>query len=225
MTEKETFNDLNIWLRAIMRREDIDFGGVSLLVVGDFFQLPPGNNQYIIRNLSLTDAWYNFEMKELTEIVRQSSDPTFAELLNRLREGNHTDDDVQKIQSLEHNDESDWPKDHIRLYMTNDLKDKWNDISTRKLLEEYPDKIMYEFKAKDSKRDTRTGSHEVKVEQNLPITKTGGLPGTLRICVGNLVMLTYNKDQADKLINGSVGTVVHIESRVQSGVASGAIFP
>jgi ATP-dependent DNA helicase PIF1 len=87
MTEKGTFSDLNVWLRLIMRRDDLDFGGVSLLVVGDFFQLPPGNNQYIIRNMSPTDAWYNFEMKELTEIVRQSSDPSFAELLNRLREG------------------------------------------------------------------------------------------------------------------------------------------
>ena len=85
--------------------------------------------------MSPTDAWYNFEMKELTEIVRQSSDPSFAELLNRLREGNHTDDDVQKIASLEHNDESNWPEDHVRLYITNNLKDKWNDVSTQKLLQ------------------------------------------------------------------------------------------
>ena len=83
-----------------MKRDDLDFGGVSLLLVGDFYQLPPGNNHYIIRNMSPTDAWYNFEMKELTEIVRQSSDPSFAALLNRLREGNHTKEDVQKIHSL-----------------------------------------------------------------------------------------------------------------------------
>ena len=203
---------------------DLDFGGISILVVGDFFQLPPGNQCYIIKDMSPTDAWYNFEMKELTEIVRQSSDPSFAVLLNRLREGNRTNEDIQKITSLEHNDESDWPEDHIRLYMTNDLKDKWNDISTQKLLQESPDRIMHEFRAKDSKRDTRTGSHEVTVDSNLPITKTGGLPSTLRICVGNLVMLTYNKDQGDQLINGSIGTVMHIESRVQNGTASGAIY-
>ena len=104
MTEKETFNDLNVWLRLIMKRDDLDFGGVSLLLVGDFYQLPPGNNHYIIRNMSPTDAWYNFEMKELTEIVCESSDPSFAELLNN-----------KFINSLEHNDESD--SDHIRLYI------------------------------------------------------------------------------------------------------------
>ena len=224
MTDKDTFNDLNIWLRRIMKRDDVDFGGISILVVGDFFQLPPGNQRYIIKDMSPTDAWYNFEMKELTEIVRQSSDPSFAELLNRLREGNHTNEDVRKITSLEQNDESDWPEDHVRLYITNDLKDKWNDVSTQRLLQESSDRIVYEFTAIDSKVDARTGAYQITVDSNLPITQTGNLPKTLKVCIGNLVMLTINKDAGDKLINGSIGTVVHIESRVQCGKASGVIY-
>ena len=43
MTDNCTFDSLNRWLRTIKRRDDIDFGAVSILTVGDFFQLPPGN--------------------------------------------------------------------------------------------------------------------------------------------------------------------------------------
>ena len=70
MTDNCTFDSLNRWLRAIKRRDDIDFGAVSILTVGDFFQLPPGNQQYIFRNMTPTHAWYNFVMHELKDIVR-----------------------------------------------------------------------------------------------------------------------------------------------------------
>ena len=94
----------------------------------------------------------------------------------------------------------------------------------KRLLEEDPTKIMYQFYAKDSTKDTKTSSHKVSVSPNLPITKTGNLPHCLKVCIGNTVMLTYNKDQNDKLINGSIGTVVYINSSVQNGIASGTIY-
>ena len=224
MTDKDTSDDLNVWLRLIMNRDDIDFGGVSILVVGDFFQLPPTNKKYIFRNLTLTDAWYRFEIYELTEIVRQSNDPEFARLLNRLREDNHTKDDLQKIHSLEGNDESNWPKDHIKVYITNHLKEKHNVVSTEKLLLEDADRVLYTFQAKDSHTDVRTGALALTIDPTLPITKTGGLPSKLQICVGNLVMLTYNKSITEKLINGSVGTVVYVQSSLQNRTASGVIY-
>ena len=36
-------------------------------------------------------------MHELKDIVRQVSDPHFAQLLNRLREGNQTKEDIKDI--------------------------------------------------------------------------------------------------------------------------------
>ena len=42
-------------------------------------------------------------------------------------------------------------------------------------------------------------------------SKTGGLAHTLIIKLGAKVMLTSNIDIKDKLINGQIGTVVHIE--------------
>ena len=224
MVDKETFDSLNVWLRKTMKRDDHDFGGISMLLVGDFFQLPPTNKNYIFKHLTLNDAWFNFRIHELTEIVRQSSDPSFAELLNRLREGNQSEEDILEIKALEQTNTLDWPEDHVRLYITNDLKDKHNEVCMARLLEEDSNRKMYTFYAKDSAKDTRTGAHDVHVSPDTPISKTGGLPYCLKICVGNTVMLTYNKDQHDKLINGSIGKILHIQSSVQSGTASGTIY-
>ena len=38
-----------------------------------------------------------FKMFELKQIMRQRESKDFAELLNRLREGNHTKQDIQKL--------------------------------------------------------------------------------------------------------------------------------
>ena len=95
MTDNCTFDSLNRWLRAIKRRDDIDFWAVSVLTVRDFFQLSPGNQQYICRNMTPTHAWYNFVVHELKDIVCQVGDPQFAQLLDRLREGKQTNEDIE----------------------------------------------------------------------------------------------------------------------------------
>ena len=67
------------------------FGGVSLLVVGDFLQLPPVNQKGVSKKPSKGSyrslngwLWEKFQLHVLVEIVRQSSDPDFAQLLNRV---------------------------------------------------------------------------------------------------------------------------------------------
>ena len=65
------------------------FGNVSILAVGDFYQLPPISPPVPIcfpHKEILKDLWNpNFKLWELTEIMRQRDDLVFAELLNRLR--------------------------------------------------------------------------------------------------------------------------------------------
>ena len=39
----------------------------------------------------------NFKMFELPEIIRERESKEFAEILNRLREGNHTKEDIAKL--------------------------------------------------------------------------------------------------------------------------------
>ena len=62
------------------------FGNVSILAVGDFYQLPPVKAKALYHNTVTCDLWIdNFKLVELTKIMRQKEDAKFAEILNRLR--------------------------------------------------------------------------------------------------------------------------------------------
>ena len=87
MIQRETFRHLDLALKAVMRNLP-PFGGVSLLVVGDFVQLPPVNQKGVFmkpskRSYTSFSGWLleNFELDELVEIVFQSSDLNVAQLI------------------------------------------------------------------------------------------------------------------------------------------------
>lgn len=67
------------------------FGGVSILAVGDFFQLPPvkqSRAEWLFKENPCypCDFWNEyFQLAEFDEIMRQREDLEFAENLNRLR--------------------------------------------------------------------------------------------------------------------------------------------
>ena len=96
VTWRKTFEELNLCLQTI-KGNQLPFGGVIILVAGDFLQLPPVLQPPIFHTAKL-GAWEvlsdseksiylsgNFKLHELTEIFRQTGDPEFAKLLNKLR--------------------------------------------------------------------------------------------------------------------------------------------
>ena len=97
------FTFLNLRLQQIMGTPK-PFGGVNLITVGDLFQLKPVFDKWIFENAKdaygalATNIWQeHFKMYELSEIMRQKDDREFAELLNRLREGKHTEQDTEVL--------------------------------------------------------------------------------------------------------------------------------
>lgn len=91
-----------------------DFGGVSVIAIGDLFQLQPVMDTYIFKDLDNSqysilapNLWQEyFKMFELNEIMRQRESKVFVEILNRLREGNNTDHDIFKIKERIVNDDN-----------------------------------------------------------------------------------------------------------------------
>ena len=84
------------------------FGGVSILAVGDMYQLPPVGQPAVFDQVSDAYAklyasgslWREeFSMIELTEVMRQKGDVTFVELLNRVRTASCTSDDLAVLKS------------------------------------------------------------------------------------------------------------------------------
>ncbi|XP_066911966.1 uncharacterized protein [Clytia hemisphaerica] len=213
MIGDKSFDDLNLRLQNIKENKD-SFGGISLLLIGDFFQLTPVGQNSIYDPKGLRFAWDEFQLYELEEIVRQSGDSEFAELLNRLREGNHTSADIEKISSFEQTDTTEWPENFMKMYITNRLKDQQNSLCLRQC-KEWGNK--HTSLAKDESRT------KVNLKKDMPINETAGLPKELTICVGARVMLTINKDVEDKLINGSTGIVRYIQG-LRNNKPSGMIL-
>ena len=88
--ERETLQHLDLTLKAIMKNPS-PFGGVSLLVVGYFLQVPPVNQKGMFRKPSKRSyrsfnrwLWEKFQLYKVVEIDRQTSDPDFAQLRNRV---------------------------------------------------------------------------------------------------------------------------------------------
>ena len=81
---------------------DSDFGGISIIAMGDLFQLEPVFDGYVFETLKgsygalATNLWAkHFSMYELRQIMRQRDSRLFPEILNRLREGKHTEEDIR----------------------------------------------------------------------------------------------------------------------------------
>ena len=55
MVGRLTWDDLNKFLRQIKNNDKADFGGVSVLVIGDFCQLPPVKQSAIFEKPTFID--------------------------------------------------------------------------------------------------------------------------------------------------------------------------
>ena len=214
MIGRETFGHLDLVLKAIMQNSS-PFGGVSLLVVGDFLQLPPVNQKGVFMKPSKGSyrsfngwLWEKFQLHELVEIVWQSSDPDFAQLLNRVREGQQTDNDVIQIKALANTDTATWPDEFVKVYLNNYLAGQENEDCIGKL-----DSEVVVIKAQDGNKDIETNTCSISIPDNIGLSQIASLPAKLKLCVGARVMLTDNVSVSDRLINGSLGTIKHLDKR------------
>ena len=131
------FNFFNLRLQQIMGNKE-PFGGISLITVGDLFQLKPVFDLWIFENSQIgydalvRNLWAEyFTLFELTEIMRQKDDKEFAELLNCLREGKHFKDDIALLKQRFLNvrpKEDNYPFNITDLFTTNALMHAHNNV-------------------------------------------------------------------------------------------------
>ena len=185
------------------------FGGMSVLAVGDFYQLPPvrQSKPLCVFNPSEIDLWWErFQMITLTEIMRQKDDVAFAEMLNRIRVKCKTDELSQEdrdllSQTITAPDQC--PTDVLHIFATNKRVDEHNSATLTLLHSDVVD-----IDADDFQKDPRTGR---MARQDKPCK--GGrneLADTLKVAEGARVMLTRNIDVQNGLVNGAFGQLVRL---------------
>ena len=115
---------------------DVTFGGVSILAVGDLYQLPPVGQAPLFSPVSDSYAqlyqsgslWVDeFQMIELDEIMQQTDDSAFCELLCRVRTAECSDDDLAVLKSRETTSlMPDYPNHALHVYRLNVHVDNHN---------------------------------------------------------------------------------------------------
>ncbi|XP_062578683.1 ATP-dependent DNA helicase PIF1-like [Saccostrea cucullata] len=199
--------------------ENCAFGGVSVIAVGDFYQLPPVRTKrtdklYVNDPANpMNQLWIElFSIVELDEIMRQKEDGSFALLLNRLRvkKGNETlsVSDRETLQQCIR----EGPLEALHIFSTNEEINAYNNDM---ILKTCPEPKLIE--AEDFDKKKASGK---LLKRDTHFTKSDiCLRSSLLLAEGARVMLIRNEDVHDGLVNGVMGTIAHI------GKQSGSSLP
>ncbi|XP_077968311.1 uncharacterized protein LOC144422216 [Styela clava] len=190
-------------LRQIKSASDeFPFGKVSIIAVGDFYQLPPVKASPLFKPNPLGDLWNGyFKLVELNEIMRQKGDKKFAEMLNRIRTKKKGEImNACDISMLSQRETGETKSDIIHIYPTNA---QVNEFNLKRLLS--LDKEIVEIAA-----DVLTPTSENRSSSCRTYIPMGQLQKTLKFSVEARVMLLRKIDATDGLVNGVIGTIVSI---------------
>ena len=194
----------------------LPFRGVSIIAIGDLFQLQPVVDDYIFNDLKTEygilapNLWQElFKMFELKEIMRQRESKQFAELLNRLREGKQTNEDIRisKQQILQPSG-SNYPVDAPHLFIQNAKVNDFNDK-----VHQASQGTKYNIRAHDSVIGATSQEVRDKILEQIPLDqrKTKQLHGLLNIAVGERTEISLNTRIHDSMTNDAGNVIKPIQ--------------
>ena len=222
MVSYQILKSIHSRLCEIYANDEI-FGGLNVIAVGDFYQLSPVNGSFIFSDQRssgrlASHLWRDlFTMVELKVNMRQQNDTSFSQMLNRIRKGEQTHEDVKAIQGrLVSNGDIDLsaaPFDTaLRLYPRTASVDEYNESQIASLAQTTK---LYMFEAEHAILQSR-GQFYANVQYNegperlIPQDdkECAALPRRLKLAVGARVMLRRNINCGDGLVNGARGQIV-----------------
>lgn len=203
MVRADLMDAIDQSLRLNMRN-DIPFGGKQLILIGDIFQLPPVVTTRENSMYAEDDPYYNPyffssdafrachpKIIELKKIYRQH-DEDFIYLLNRVRMGIATHDDLCELNKRYDPDESSTGDFAVTLSSVNAIADA---VNLKKLMELPHTSFAY-------KAEVDGTFHEHLYPA----------PPLLKLKEGAQVMMVRN-DPHGRWVNGSIGKIVQLTDR------------
>ena len=216
MVGNSMFNvQLNKRLQEI-KGVDSDFGGVSIIAIGDLFQLEPVFDGYVFETLKgsygtlATNLWRkHFAMYELCQIMRQRESRLFAEILNRLREGKHTEEDIRILkQRLICENDPNYPHHVPHLFYQNKKVENFN----KKVYNASHDE-KFSIIASDFVIGAQSEQMKETLLSRIPNDprKTMQLASELCIAINQRTEIAVNTRLDDGLTNGAGNVVKYVE--------------
>lgn len=178
-----------------VRRSDLPFGGLQVILVGDLFQLPPVSRNNDPTYVHQSEAWLkaNLQVCYLTEQHRQGADDKLLTLLRAMRQGEFTDEQKTWLEARKGNSDDD---SITRLYTHNVDVDAMN----RRKLEEL-----------DAAIRTKRMKHSGDPYRVQAMKRNILAPETLEWAIGAEVMFVANNFD-EGYVNGTRGTIVGMSS-------------
>ncbi|KZC10480.1 PREDICTED: ATP-dependent DNA helicase PIF1 [Dufourea novaeangliae] len=199
MVDADYFDKLEAVARHT-RRNERPFGGMQIILCGDFFQLPPVSSRDKKAKFCFqSDAWekcvhFNYELRT----VHRQKDPDFVNILNNIRIGRVTDSIAETLKA------------------TAKQKIENNGILATRLCSHVREaEEINEFQLNELKSESKVyvaqdsdPSMTSTMDNQLPV------PGKLVLKVGAQVMLLKNINVSNGLVNGARGVIIKFEDNV-----------
>jgi len=207
MLHADTLQMVDAVCREIKQSSE-PFGGIQVVLVGDFFQLPPiqkkpkeDKQMQLIKEKPAHFAYESDAWKRLAPIVcyiteqHRQEDEAFLELLLSIRKGTLEEEHYEFLKTR-YVERDEMPEEVTKLYSHNLNVDKVNDEELGKIDEQ---ESRFEM--------VSTGSPAL-----VTALKKGCLsPETLILKKGSIVMCTKNNPK-EHYVNGTLGTVIAFDS-------------
>lgn len=216
MLNIEAFEYINEVLKEI-RRSDKPFGGIQVIFIGDFFQLPPVVNDETDNALGLeierkycfdSPVWEEFNLKNivLKKNYRQNEE-NFINCLSRMRINKLTQDDIKLLKGRECYDDT-YQTDMLHIFSTNDEANRYNQAKFNMIEEPIKLLIAEDYIMRGNKgvlaNENLTESEKYILEI---FSKNCRAERDIPLKLGAKVMLLVNMDFNKGLINGACGTI------------------
>lgn len=189
----------------ILRRSHKPFGGIQIILTGDFLQLETifnekNNDNRLIIESELFQKMFTKSTIILKENFRQKSDIEYIDLLMRIRKGTQTENDIKILSSRI------TPNDDPSLIHLVSSNKKAQSINSKHLNQIQSEDVLFE--SQFSKYGDKETCDLLEKELRSQFVQKG--IETIRLRRGCRVLLIKNLDVSLGLVNGSIGTVKDI---------------
>lgn len=202
-------------MRGVRRGSRGAFGGAQIVMLGDFFQLPPvSSDRAEPRFIFQTPLWremlgkpWEARVVELRGSYRHADDPQYSEMLVRIREGAATLEDCEALRSRVCKPPPGMrPRPTILLPLVNEVAAVNNEMLRRVTAADATSTLLKPIVGQFVNSDVSDAELEA---ERVAFLRDCGLDEPVELRVGASVMITANVD--DEHVNGLRGIVESLE--------------
>lgn len=207
MIGKDFFTTLNNICKCVRGNSNF-FGGIKLVISGDFLQLPPINDDWVFKSESWNEGSFT---PFFLNVPYRYIDKSFYLMLMRAREGYLFPKDIKQIESrVKAYEDYLLNKEQYKVKPTiiYSLKYKVDELNIKEM-----EKLKHPLFTYISQDSIITKDDNIKIKNYEKILNDYA-PQHLNLKIGTQVMLTVNLDLDKNLCNGTRGVIKDLDDNV-----------